>query len=391
MNKKLNIICHAFPSWRGDYLKSTVQLMKEMANDHHVLYIDYAYSWKDILVNSWKNSYIPLSRILGFSSPLEKVVLSGNATIHVLSLPPIIPYNWISNEGLFNFIRNINRIIVRGRISKAVKQLKFQEPYVVNAFNPYFDFSLFKEFKPSKSVYYCYDNIDAAAWASKHGSRLEKEVMTEADITVYTSTNLQQTKSNKSIKSVVVTNGVDLRIFEKEMNYILVPRESSKVDIGYVGSVDDRLDYQLLELMVRSYPDWGFHFYGRIVGKQVERLEDYPNVHFYGSVPVEQLPVKIRNFNVAIIPFVKSEFTKNIYPMKANEYLALGVPVVMTAFAELPGLEGYVSVVDGAGFVKQLHTEIDNDTPDLKIARMQKAVTNSWKNKADEFIAILRK
>ncbi|MBK9048504.1 MAG: hypothetical protein IPL74_18080 [Bacteroidetes bacterium] len=77
--------------------------------------------------------------------------------------------------------------------------------------------------------------------------------------------------------------------------------------------------------------------------------------------------------------------------MKANEYLALGVPVVMTAFAELPGLEGYVSVVDGAGFVKQLQTEIDNDTPDLKIARMQKAVTNSWKNKADEFIAILRK
>ncbi|MBK6642902.1 MAG: hypothetical protein IPG39_17585 [Bacteroidetes bacterium] len=73
----------------GDYLKSTVQLMKEMATDHHVLYIDYAYSRKDILVNSWKNSYIPVRRILGFSSPLEKVVLSGNATIHVLSLPPL--------------------------------------------------------------------------------------------------------------------------------------------------------------------------------------------------------------------------------------------------------------------------------------------------------------
>ena len=120
-----------------------------------------------------------------------------------------------------------------------------------------------------------------------------------------------------------------------------------------------------------------------VVTRQIDRLSNYPNVHVYGSVPVESLPEKIRGFNVAIIPFVKSEFTKNIYPMKANEYLALGVPVVMTDFADLSGLEGYVAVADGAGFVKQLQTEIDNDNSDLKISRMQKAVTNSWKNKAE--------
>lgn len=391
MDKKLNIICHAFPAWRGDYLKSTVQLMKEMAADHNVLYIDYAYSWKDVLVNSWKNSYIPVSRILGLSNPIERVSVSKDTTLDVLSLPPIIPYNWINNKKLFNIVQGLNKQIVSKRVSRTIKKLNLQNPYAVNAFNPYFDFSLFEDFKPKKLVYYCYDNIDAAAWASKHGSALEKKVMGTADVTVFTSDNLQQSKGSNANQSVVITNGVDLGIFEKEMNYILVPKENPGIDIGYVGSVDDRLDYQLLELMVRSYPHWNFHFYGRVVTQQIERLVDYPNVRVYGSVPVESLPEKIRNFNVAIIPFVKSEFTKNIYPMKANEYLALGVPVVMTDFASLSGLKGFVAVADGAGFVKQLQTEIDNDSPDLKIARMQKAVTNSWKNKALEFIELLKK
>ena len=55
MEKRLDIVCHAFPSWRGDYLKSTVQLMKELAVNHNVLYIDYAYSIKDILLNTKSN------------------------------------------------------------------------------------------------------------------------------------------------------------------------------------------------------------------------------------------------------------------------------------------------------------------------------------------------
>ena len=143
MNKKLNIICHAFPAWRGDYLKSTVQLMKEMAADHNVLYIDYAYSWKDVLVNSWKNSFIPVSRILGLSNPIERVSVSKDTTLDVLSLPPIIPYNWINNKKLFNIVQGLNKQIVSKRVSRTIKKLNLQNPYVVNAFNPYFNFSLF--------------------------------------------------------------------------------------------------------------------------------------------------------------------------------------------------------------------------------------------------------
>jgi hypothetical protein len=49
MQKKLDIVCHAFPSWRGDHVKSTIELMKEMALKHKVLYVDYAYTLKDLL------------------------------------------------------------------------------------------------------------------------------------------------------------------------------------------------------------------------------------------------------------------------------------------------------------------------------------------------------
>lgn len=95
--ERKDIVCHAFPSWRGDYVKSTIQIMKELAVNHNVLYVDYAYSWKDILFNSFKNRYIPVARVLGVRNPIETVNLENGGLLHVLSLPPVIPFNWISS------------------------------------------------------------------------------------------------------------------------------------------------------------------------------------------------------------------------------------------------------------------------------------------------------
>ena len=36
-----DIVCVAFPSWEGNYVKSTVKLMEELAQRHRIVYIDY--------------------------------------------------------------------------------------------------------------------------------------------------------------------------------------------------------------------------------------------------------------------------------------------------------------------------------------------------------------
>ena len=37
-------------------------------------------------------------------------------------------------------------------------------------------------------------------------------------------------------------------------------------------------------------------------------------------------------------PFVKNDFTRGVYPLKINEYLAVGLPVVSTRFSVIEGL-----------------------------------------------------
>lgn len=389
MNKRLDIVCHAFPSWRGDYMKSTVQLMKELAATNNVLYVDYAYSIKDVLVNTRHNKYIPVKRILGLDAAIEKVQLENGAFIHVLSLPPVIPFNWINNNSLLNLVQGINQKIINGRIKSAMKKLNMNSPIVVNAFNPFFNSVKQSGFKQKATIYYCYDNIAASNWASKHGQRLENDFAKQADALIFSSEALQQSKSIAGKISFVVTNGVDLSIFENEMEKGFSKNNSDEINIGYVGSVDDRLDYDLLEQTISNFPTWKFHFIGRIMSASADRLNKYSNVKLYGAVDVNQLPAMMKNFNAGIIPFKKDEFTKNIYPMKANEYLALGLPVVMTNFAQLNDLANFVSAVDAKDFIQSLTLEIKNDTFEKKQQRVKIAISNSWKNKAVAFEKIL--
>jgi len=60
-----------------------------------------------------------------------------------------------------------------------------------------------------------------------------------------------------------------------------------------------------------------------------------PNVHFLGQKRYEELPSYISQFDVCVIPYLLTEYTKNVYPTKINEYLSLGKAVVSTSIPEV--------------------------------------------------------
>jgi hypothetical protein len=134
-NQKLNIVFWSFPSWSDEYIKSTMELAKELAVRHNVLYIDYAYTLKDVFSST---KAIPVKSIWGKEDGLRKIDLSNGANLFVLSLPPVIPFNWISNKKLYEFVESVNGFIVSKRIKKALSKINFQPDIVINAFNPFF-------------------------------------------------------------------------------------------------------------------------------------------------------------------------------------------------------------------------------------------------------------
>ncbi|MBI3582477.1 MAG: glycosyltransferase [Nitrospinae bacterium] len=136
--------------------------------------------------------------------------------------------------------------------------------------------------------------------------------------------------------------------------------------VGYVGAVDDRLDYDLIRKMAESHPEWSIVLIGPFVGVKQDDLPDMKNIFYLGGRRYNELPSYIKNFSVCIMPFKKNPLTDKINPTKALEYMAAGKPIVSTP---IPDMEEFYSHIIKIGhdadlFIKHVEREIKS--PDLK-------------------------
>lgn len=387
----MDIICLAFPAWEGNYLKSTVQLMKEMALSHRVLYVDYAYTWKDFFQSVRGKGFASWRRMIGWEPRLRKLTVENGATLHVLTLPPILPTNFISNAFVFDTMNHINAYFMKKIIQRAQLELNMKTPAVVNAFNPFFGVHLAGQLGESQLIYYCYDEIGAATWAKQHGARLENHFLKMVDRVVVTSQGLFNKKSKQHPNCHLVKNGVDFDLFASphpqpiQKPIVLSPFYTKT--IGYLGSVDERLDYDLIENVIQATPQYQYLFVGRVTQTEYQkRLQQYPNVVLVGAQPPIVLPSWVQQFDVCWIPFIKNELTAGIYPLKINEYLAAGKPVVSTSFSDLTDFESVISIADNVEEMCQcFKLNYQNATK-----RRDFAAKNAWRARAQDLLALMQ-
>jgi len=384
------IVCLGIPRWEGsNYLSSTVQLMAELATHERVLYVDYPYTYKDMLAAvQQKDQGVPLAALRGQEPRLQKRQLASGAEVQLLRLPPFMPANFISNPKVYDRLMQWNARRAQRAIQTALKELGWKKPIVINAFNPALGNQLTGQLDEAALVYYCYDEISAAPWMARHGARHEAAFLAAADLTLVSSQGLYDHKKDQAKAIALVKNGVDLNLFKASGNK---PADlGNDPIIGYIGSVDDRLDYDLIKSIALAYPGTEIVFVGRIMpSESLKKIENCPNVRLLGPRPIEQLGDYIAAFAVGLIPFVKNDLTAGIYPLKINEYLALGVPVVSTDFADLSDFAAHAAVAQHtADFIQQLKEHLDHQcTTDEIENRKAFAAQNSWSGRA----AVIRK
>lgn len=384
----MQIVCHAFPAWDGNYLKSTVELMKRLAErGHQVLYVDYAYTWKDFFTQPPATR----KRMLGLQARIRCIPVTGTGTLQVLTLPPVFPSNFLKQPVLYDFVNRLNSVFIRGTIKSAIARLKFHHPVVINAFNPSFGMHLAGKLQESFLLYYCYDEISAANWAGKHGPRLEKQFIQVCDAVVCSSEGLQTKLASQHPNVQVVKNGVDFKQFFHRLPLEMLPPIPGKTPgqkvIGYLGSVDDRLDFALLESQFRRFSDALFVFVGRVQEVSIQqRLLAFPNVYLAGAFPATDLQGWVQQMDVCLIPFVKNKFTAGIYPLKINEYLAAGKSVVSTRFAPLQEFEEIVFLTEPAHFGDAIQRALDSgEKPEYQAF----ARKNDWMERAAQLEKII--
>lgn len=388
--KGRNIVCISASEWGGNYAKTIVEISKVLSVDNKVLYIDYPFTYKDLLQFILKGDFQSVGRITGFRPRLTKIVKPGEAELYLYVPPLVFPVNFLSNGWLYSWLSRTNGSILSKSILRVLKKLNMTEDLIhMNAFIPSFGEAMAGKLNEKILLYYCYDEINAAKWLQKHGGRHELNLMRICDGVITTSEGLFFRKKQFTKRCFLIKNAVNFNLFARGLSDRV--GKNYKI-VGYIGSIDERLDYQILEHLFKKFPDFTFEFVGRCnfpEGKRV--LEKYGNVKLYGPRPVTELPGFIMRFSVGIIPFALSEFNKGIYPLKINEYLAGGLPVVMTNFAILDEFREVADIAkDHEEFGQLLSKAIDTDSYEKQQLRVMFAARNSWEQRAAEFSMVIQ-
>lgn len=252
-----------------------------------------------------------------------------------------------------------------------------------------------------KIVYDCMDNhCEANVNFRELYLKWEKGLVSHCHSIVVSSKDLKyKLKERYDIddeKITVINNGVEKkRFFEMEENKqqsIDFFKNNGKKRIGYIGTVSEWFDYELIRNVALKISEMDFYIIGpRESQKCVNTFKDMSNINIIDAQPYELVPSIINNLDIAIMPFVKSDFINSVNPVKIYEYAALGKPIIATRYVETEKFKDVVYLYDSEQeFVNHIHSSLQEDKH-KKVNRVQFALDNTWEKRVEDFQAFIEK
>lgn len=197
----------------------------------------------------------------------------------------------------------------------------------------------------------------------------------------------------------VMNNGVFLPAFPHYAS-LNQPEFLSRFDrplVGYVGAINDKIDFPLLLEVFEARPEWQLVIVGFAGAGNWKRSEPYErlcslaNVRFMEGVPIDRLAHVIAGFDVGIVPYSLSgwaQFSES--PLKLYQYWAMGVPVVSTPLPNMEPISGALAVCRTAedwqaGIEQQLASRTDASRAQLRA----RAEAHSWAVNADRVMSLI--
>lgn len=389
--RQLPIVMISMSRWDGDFSSAAWSLAKTFSKSQPVIYVDYPYTLLDYVRERKKASVAQRQSALWWGkNPVKPLPSFGE---HLFALTPrlMIPVNWLPEGMLYRFFSGVNDRILAYSIKKALKTLGLGEFIFFNSFNPLYLSKLPNGFEPEFFIYQSRDNIRALEpYLRKHGASAEIQAIKQADLSIVTSRQLQADLAKLSGHPVqYLPNAADFDTFKRAFSEnIPLPKDLEGIPrplIGYTGNICHRSNYPLLAKICETHADKSVVMIGpRNHWSSTDiNLDAIPNLYFLGSKPIEQLPDYLAHFDVLILPFLLNEVTKSIYPLKINEYLASGKPVVATPFSEDIKAFGTVIRLEDSPekFAEAIEEELNSDSAEKQAARHAVAAKNTWDNR----------
>jgi glycosyltransferase involved in cell wall biosynthesis len=169
--------------------------------------------------------------------------------------------------------------------------------------------------------------------------------------------------------------------------------------LGYIGSMEGRVDWALLDRLSRAFPEASIVVVGRAGGPVAEpwwpdcaRFLARPNVHAIGWRPQEALAGYYQAFDATLIPyFIDHPFNRACSPTKIMDAMGSGRPIVATAIPECRlHAERFHVAEDVAGFLASVRQILDRGSDDGRAAiRHAFAVDNSCRGVGERLLGLI--
>lgn len=367
-------------NWTGNYQRQTALELKKKYN--HIIVIDN------------KNSTNIRKYLLGDSS----LITEKERGIKSIRLFHIIPFErfsliYLLNQKLSLLLLGIYITIHYRNISNIILWIFHPKNlWIYELIRLWICFRII-------SIYDCMDYfVEDKGVVSKDLVQAEKRLVRNVDIVIAVSHKLLKWLSMERPDTKLVHQGFILPIGKIEAKKMFINRLNKPV-IGYVGGINNRIDYHLLIELASSNTQWSFVLWGPIqeklfVNDQIKfqelcKLMNFPNVTLgVSNNYVETLEI-IKHFDVGIIPYdLTTYFNQYCNPLKLYEYFFMGKPVVSSNIDEVVHYEQFVEIASTtADWDLALRKQLRKDWSDvIQISQRSIAVTYSWENRINKIL-----
>jgi glycosyltransferase involved in cell wall biosynthesis len=374
LTTKKDIICLATRRIDDDLPTNVQHLMLRLAENHRILYVE---------------------------PPVDNVFIARNPnflnrrqylkTICPENLKPIWPVIFPYEKWVPLLLPFLNQYKMIASIRRAMQKFKIK-PEIVWLFRPQ-DFWIEEHLNPSYLCYHITDKYNTMPVNAKNRidaikmNKLEKRIFKRADLVFCTARSLWKEVSLQHEKTVYVGNVADVNHFAKANNPATqIPEDIVDLPhpiVGFFGAISSfKINYNLIKVTAETFSKGSVVLIGPILNFGKPRLTKIPeekNIHYLGTRDYSSLPCYLKGFDICIIPYIDSEYTKHVFPLKFFEYLSAGKPIVSTPLPSLKDFNHlFYQANNEAEWTEALMLAISENSEKKKCDRRNSTLANSW-------------
>ncbi|HAZ10428.1 MAG TPA: hypothetical protein DCY56_04905 [Candidatus Omnitrophica bacterium] len=409
MIQDYDIVCISTSDWEQPW-GSRQQIMTRLSSENRVLFVEYQSSFLHFL--KYPNLYIrpPKKPIAGsvfrprnpglkpWWAPFSKIFTRRirNIKDNLVVYKPLVNLPFRYHSKIINIL---NQRFLLFQLRRLVKNLKFYK-ILLWIFEPSAYF-LVNRLGEKISIYQCIDffkNEKKSYLRKKCIEAMENKLCEDCDIVFVSTNELLLDKLNLNKETYLVPSAVDESFFNinKSLSKFTIPgiiNNNLYPKIGFVGTLDGRIDYELINFIAEAHYDWTIVLLGLVIDRRYAKcLNKRKNIQMLGWIDNNLLPLYINSFDIGIAPYKINEFTKGISPIKVFEYLALAKPVVSTRIPSLEKYEDVICIADNKeDFIRGIEILLKDKGKESSCKRLKLAQENTWSRRVDVISEVIEK